>query len=167
MGCYGDICDSSCRHCVYEETGDIYYGTCYHGCVPNYQQPKCKSKRNENNFTIFSLCNQCFFLTTKVIHSIFQYVKTGSTMLPVLSNAVTVSEENCVKNMMVLASMAAVKFRTPFLSWYAVNESKDPLILLYVQTNEYHLKFYFQYVNVNILTLLHHVYIVLLYRIKL
>lgn len=44
-----------------------------------------------------------------------KYVKTGSTMVPVLPNAVTVSEENCVKNMMVLASMAAVKTSNPLI----------------------------------------------------
>lgn len=41
-GYYGHICNISCGRCKDGHACDKHNGSCYNGCVPNFQQPKCE-----------------------------------------------------------------------------------------------------------------------------
>lgn len=133
-GYYGGICDSSCKHCLNGETGDKYKVICYHGWVPNYQQ--CESKRNEHNFTIiFFVIN----VSSKLQKWYIAYFSMSRRVLQwyLFCQMRSLYKKRIVwKTLWYLHQWLQSKLRTPSLSRYAVNESKDPLILLYLQTND-------------------------------
>ena len=43
-GHYGDNCKTPCGHCLNNEACDKKNGTCYHGCINHFKEPKCAGK---------------------------------------------------------------------------------------------------------------------------
>ena len=43
-GTFGEDCNSTCGHCVYEETCFHINGTCLDGCVPGFIGEQCKTR---------------------------------------------------------------------------------------------------------------------------
>lgn len=41
-GFYGNMCNISCGRCKNGQACDKHNGSCYDGCVANFQQPKCE-----------------------------------------------------------------------------------------------------------------------------
>ena len=44
-GYYGENCKTSCGNCSYMEACDKENGTCYHGCINHFKEPKCDGKK--------------------------------------------------------------------------------------------------------------------------
>lgn len=65
-GYYGKMCNISCGLCKDEHACDKHNGSCYNGCVPNFQQPKCEGYFYnqfiyEKNIWFCGLFYSCFF----------------------------------------------------------------------------------------------------------
>ena len=68
-GYYGDNCETPCGNCLNMEVCDKQNGTCYHGCMNHFKEPKCDGKMSRNMFFIanfFTFQRNCFlFITLK------------------------------------------------------------------------------------------------------
>lgn len=48
-GYYGKMCNINCGRCKDGHACDKDNGSCYNGCVPNFQQPKCEGYLYNNS----------------------------------------------------------------------------------------------------------------------
>lgn len=58
-GYYGNICNIRCGRCKYGHACDKHNGSCYNGCMSNFQPPQCKGNFHNIVWVLFNDLADC------------------------------------------------------------------------------------------------------------